>query len=188
MLWGNTHTPMASINEEIRKHTITCTSSTKTFNLAGLQVATVIFPNLHMKNKYDDILKKIETYRNNAFSIVANTVAFSEGKEWFLEATNYIEENIKYVVNYINKHIPQIKLNIPDSTYLLWLNCKDLHLNGDELVDFFVNKAKLALNDGRIFGEGGDGYMRINVACSRKILKKAMNQLRCAISDYNFAN
>ena len=177
MLWGNKHTPMASISEEIRKHTITCTSSTKTFNLAGLQVATVIFPNL-------DMLKKIETYRNNAFSVVANTIAFTEGKEWFLEATAYIEENIKYAVDYINNNIPKIKVSIPDSTYLLWLDCRDLNLDGDELVDFFVNKAKLALNDGRIFGEGGHGYMRINIACSRKVLEQALNQLKEAVNNY----
>ena len=180
MLWGNKHTPMASISEEIRKHTITCTSSTKTFNLAGLQVATVIFPNLNMKNQYD------ETYRNNAFSIVANTIAFTEGKEWFLEATTYIEENIKYAVDYINSNIPQIKVSIPDSTYLLWLDCRNLNLDGDDLVDFFVNKARLALNDGRLFGDGGDGYMRINIACPRRILEKALYQLENAVDSYNF--
>ena len=186
MLWGNKHTPMASISEEIRKHTITCTSSTKTFNLAGLQVATVIFPNLNMKNQYDAILKKIETYRNNAFSIVANTIAFTEGKEWFLDATTYIEENIKYAVDYINSNIPQIKVSIPDSTYLLWLDCRNLNLDGDDLVDFFVNKARLALNDGRLFGDGGDGYMRINIACPRRILEKALYQLENAVDSYNF--
>lgn len=186
MLWGNKHTPMASISEEIRKHTITCTSSTKTFNLAGLQVATVIFPDLYMKNKYDNVLKKIETYRNNAFSIVANTVAFTEGKEWFEQVTDYIEENIKYTVDYINKYIPQIKVNTPDSTYLLWLDCKDLNLSGDELFNFFINNANIAPNDGRIFGEGGDGYMRINIASPRKILEKAMYQLKNAVDNHNF--
>ena len=137
-----------------------------------------------MKNQYDTILKKIETYRNNAFSIVANTIAFTEGKEWFLEATTYIEENIKYAVDYINNNIPQIKVSIPDSTYLLWLDCRNLNLEGDDLVDFFVNKAQLALNDGRIFGEGGDGYMRINIACPRKILEKALYQLKNAVENY----
>jgi cystathionine beta-lyase len=186
MLWGNKHTPMASISEEIRKHTITCTSSTKTFNLAGLQVATVVFPNLDMKNQYDNILKKIETYRNNAFSIVANTIAFNEGKEWFEQVTDYIEENIKYAIDYINKYIPQIKVNTPDSTYLLWLDCRSLNLNGDELLDFFINKAQIAPNDGRIFGEGGEGYMRINIACSRKVLEKAMHQLKVSVDEYLF--
>lgn len=137
-----------------------------------------------MKEQYDAILKKIETYRNNAFSVVANTIAFTEGKEWFLEATAYIEENIKYAVDYINNNIPKIKVSIPDSTYLLWLDCRDLNLDGDELVDFFVNKAKLALNDGRIFGEGGHGYMRINIACSRKVLEQALNQLKEAVNNY----
>ena len=188
MLWGNKHTPMASISEEIRKNTITCTSSTKTFNLAGLQVATVIFPDLNMKTQYDDVLKKIETYRNNAFSIVANTIAFNEGKEWFEQVTNYIEENITFAVNYIRKNIPQIKVSIPDSTYLLWLDCRNLNLSGDGLVDFMVNEAKLALNDGRLFGEGGDGYMRINIACPRKVLEKALSQLKVAVDNHTVNN
>ncbi len=185
MLFDNKHIPMASISDKISQNTITCTSSTKTFNLAGLQVATVIFPNVDMKEKYELILKKAETYRNNSFSIVANIVAFTKGREWFEQVISYIEENIKFAVDYINKNIPQIKVNTPDSTYLLWLNCKSLGLNGDELLDFFLDEAKLAPNDGRIFGEGGEGFMRINVACSRKVLEQALHQLKLAVDKHN---
>ena len=92
----------------------------------------------------------------------------------------------KYAVDYINSNIPQIKVSIPDSTYLLWLDCRNLNLDGDDLVDFFVNKARLALNDGRLFGDGGDGYMRINIACPRRILEKALYQLENAVDSYNF--
>ena len=102
------------------------------------------------------------------------------------ESFNKIEENIKYAVDYINSNIPQIKVSIPDSTYLLWLDCRNLNLDGDDLVDFFVNKARLALNDGRLFGDGGDGYMRINIACPRRILEKALYQLENAVDSYNF--
>ena len=104
----------------------------------------------------------------------------------FEQVTDYIEENIKYAIDYINKYIPQIKVNTPDSTYLLWLDCRNLNLNGDELLDFFINKAKIAPNDGRIFGEGGEGYMRINIACSRKVLEKAMHQLKVSVDEYLF--
>ena len=93
-----------------------------------------------------------------------------------------------YIINSIfdiNKNIPQIKVNTPDSTYLLWLNCKSLGFDGDELLDFFLDEAKLAPNDGRIFGDGGDGYMRINVACSRKVLTQALYQLRLAVDKHN---
>ena len=93
---------------------------------------------------------------------------------------------IDIISDYINSNIPQIKVSIPDSTYLLWLDCRNLNLDGDDLVDFFVNKARLALNDGRLFGDGGDGYMRINIACPRKILEKALYQLENAVDSYNF--
>ena len=184
MLWGNKHIPTASISDKIAKHTITCTSSTKTFNLAGLQVATVIFPNESMKEKYDQTLKKVETYRNNAFSIVANTVAFNEGKEWFEQVTSYIEENINYAVEYIEKNIPKIKVNKPESTYLLWLDCKELELNNEELMEFFAEEAKLALSNGASFGEGGEGFVRMNIACSREILIKALKNLEQAILNH----
>lgn len=181
MLWGNKHVPTASLSEEIRKNTITCTSVTKTFNLAGLQVATCIFPSVEMKEKYELTLAKFETKRNNAFSIVANQVAMNEGKEWFEQVTKYIEDNITFATDYISKNIPQIKYTFPQGTYLLWLDCRELKLSQDELVKFFVNDAKLALNDGSTFGEEGIGYMRMNVACPRITLEKALKQLREAV-------
>ena len=182
MLWGNKHTPTASLSEEIRKNTITCTSVTKTFNLPGVQVATCILPSVKMKEEYELTLAKFETKRNNAFSIVANQVAMNEGKEWFEQETEYIEENIKYAMEYISKNIPQIKYTIPQGTYLLWLDCRELNLTQEELVSFFVNEAKLALNDGSTFGEEGIGYMRMNLACPRATLKKALDQLKEALS------
>lgn len=181
MLWENKHIPTASINEKIRKNTITCTSITKTFNLAGMQVATCIFPNVDMKEKYDSTLSKFETKRNNAFSIVANQVAMNEGKEWFEEVTKYLEDNAEFAMMFLEKNIPQIKFTYPEATYLLWLDCRKLNLTQDELVSFFINKARLALNNGITFGDEGMGYMRMNLACPRIILEKALNQLKEAI-------
>ncbi len=181
MLWNNKHTPTASISEEIRKNTITCTSVSKTFNLAGLQAATCIFPSVEMKEIYELTLAKFETKRNNAFSIVANQVAMNEGREWFEEAIKYVEGNVLFATDYISKNIPKIKYTFPEGTYLLWLDCRELNLSQEELVDFFVNKAKLALNNGITFGEEGIGYMRMNLACPRKILEQALIQLKGAI-------
>lgn len=182
LLFNNKHTPIASISKEFAKNTITCISATKTFNLGGLQVSTTIFPNLQMKDMYENIQGKLDCKRNNAFSIVANMVAFTDGEEWLEQLIKYLEGNVKYINNFCEKYIPQIIPNTPNSTYLMWLNCKGLGLNSNELVNFFVNDAKLGLNDGRSFGIGGDGYMRLNIACSRKLLEKAMNQLKIAIN------
>lgn len=183
MLWGNKHVPTALLGEEIRKNTITCTSVTKTFNLPGVQVATCIFPSVEAKEKYELTLAKFETKRNNAFSIVANQVAMNEGRDWFNQVTEYIEENIKYATDYIDKHIPKIKYTMPEGTYLLWLDCRELNLTQEELVSFFVNDARLALNDGSTFGEEGIGYMRMNLACPKAIVEKALGQLKEAVSN-----
>lgn len=183
MLWNNKHIPTASIDEEIANNTITCTSVTKTFNLAGLQVATCILPNIKMREEYELTLEKFEVKRNNAFSIVANQVAMNEGRKWFEEVTKYIEENIIFTTEYIDKYIPKIKYSLPQGTYLLWLDCRSLNLNQEELVKFFINDAKLALNDGSSFGEEGIGYMRMNIATPREVLKKALKQLEKAVNN-----
>ncbi|MEG2788838.1 MAG: PatB family C-S lyase [Romboutsia sp.] len=182
VLWGKTHIPMASISEEFAKNTVTCISATKTFNLAGLQVSTVVFPNLELKEKYEDVIGRLDSKRNNCFSLVSNMAALEHGEEWLEQLLTYIEGNIEYIINFCKENIPQIKPNKPDCTYLMWLDCKDLGLEGDALVDFFINEAGLGLNDGRSFGQGGEGYMRLNVACSRLLLEKAMNQLKEAVN------
>lgn len=181
MLWGNKHIPMASISEEFARNTMTCISATKTFNLAGLQVSTTVFPNIELKEKYEDVQGRLDSKRNNCFSLVSNMAAYEHGEEWLEQLLVYLEGNIDYIINFCKENIPQIKPNRPNCTYLMWLDCKDLGLDRDDLVDFFINKAKLGLNDGRSFGEGGEGYMRLNVACSRLLLEKAMNQLKEAV-------
>lgn len=184
ILFDNKHIPTASLSEEIRANTITFTSTTKTFNLAGVQVATCIFPNVELKEKYELTLAKFETKRNNAFSIVANQVAMNEGKDWFRQVTEYIEDNILFAMDYISKNIPEIRYSKPEGTYLLWLDCTALNLSQDELVDFFVNKAKLALNNGETFGEEGIGYMRMNLACPKSVVKQALIQLKEAVEKH----
>lgn len=181
MLFGHKHVPMASLSEEIRRNTITCTSIGKTFNLAGLQVATCIFPSVEMREKYELILAKLETKRNNAFSIVANTVAMNGGREWFEQLMEYLEGNIEFAMDYIDKNIPKIKYSKPQGTYLLWLDCRELNLTQEELVKFFINDAKLALNDGITFGEEGRGYMRMNLGSPRSVIEKALKQLKDAV-------
>lgn len=182
ILWDNKHIPMASISEDLARNTITCISCTKTFNLAGLQVSTVVFPSIELKEKYEDIIGRLDSKRNNAFSLVSNMAALEHGEEWLEQLLTYLEGNIEYIINFCKENIPQIKPNRPDCTYLMWLDCKDLGLEGDALVDFFIKEAGLGLNDGRSFGHGGEGYMRLNVACSRLLLEKAMNQLKEAVS------
>lgn len=180
MLWGNKHVPFASISEEFSNITITCISATKTFNLAGLQASTTVFPNKEVKNKFEDFWKRMDITRNNCFSLVAVEAAYNHGEEWLNQLLTHVENNMVYVKEYCEKNIPQIKAHLPESTYLMWLDCRDLNFGGDELVSFMVNKAHLGLNDGRAFG-ANSGFMRLNVACPRVTLEKAMNNLKLAI-------
>ncbi len=182
-LWGNKHIPFASVSEEIAKNTITCTSTGKAFNLAGLQCATVVFNNLQEKQKFDKFWKDLEVHRNNPFNLVATIAAYNEGDEYLSQLKKYLEDNIMFVHNYLKDNIPNRKSNIPQATYLIWLDCRELGLNQKELEEFMLKKAKLGLNPGRAFQKDLEGFMRLNSACPRAVLKKAMEQLKNAVNE-----
>ena len=156
--------------------------SSKTFNLAGLQASTAVFPNAHMKAMFDKFWTDMDIHRNNAFSVTAMEVAFNEGEEWLEQLLPYISANFDFVVDYCKQHIPKIRTYAPDATYLMWLDCRDLGLSNEALHDFMIQKAKLGLNDGCAFGRSLNGYMRLNVACPRSILEQAMRQLETAVN------
>ncbi len=178
---GKRHTPTAALSPEIARSTITCVSATKTFNLAGLQASTTIFPNAEMKAAFDKFWGRMDIHRNNAFSSVAVEAAYREGEEWLEQLLPYISGNFDYVRDYCAKYIPRIHPNCPDATYLMWLDCRELGMNNEELRDFFIRKAGLGLNEGYTFGRSLSGYMRLNAACPRSILEQAMRQLKAAV-------
>ena len=178
---GKKHIPTASLSPETAAQVITCISGTKTFNLAGLQASTVVFPNAHMKQVFDQFWMNMDIHRNNAFSLTAMETAFNEGEEWLEQLLEYISGNFDYVCDYCARNIPQIKPNCPDATYLMWLDCRALGMNNEELRDFFIHKAKLGLNEGYTFGRSLTGFMRLNAACPRSTLEKAMAQLKEAV-------
>ena len=178
---GKRHIPSALVNPDV----ITCISCTKTFNLAGLQACTVVFRDARQKEVFDRYWARMDIHRNNAFSLVAMETALNEGEEWLDQLLAYLSDNIDFVVEYCRKHIPSIKPVRPDATYLVWLDCRDLQLNQEELNSFFIQEAKLGLNNGGDFERGLEGYMRLNVACPRSVLKQAMKQLEKAVNERN---
>lgn len=178
---GKRHTPTASLSPEIAANTITCVSATKTFNLAGLQASTTIFPNKDMKRAFEEFWGRMDIRRNNAFSCVAMEAAYREGEEWLDQLLPYISGNFDYICDFCAKNIPQIKPNRPDATYLMWLDCRALSMTNEELRDFFIHKAQLGLNEGHTFGHSLAGFMRLNAACPRSTLEKAMRQLKAAV-------
>lgn len=177
MLWGNKHRPMAALGEKIAANTITCLSATKTFNLAGLQASSILFPDQEMKQTFERFWAKVGFMRNNAFSVVAMEAAWTKGDEWVDQLLQYLEGNMLFVRDFMKERIPRIKPNVPQCTYLIWLDCRELGLSDADLHRFMVEKAGLGLNAGTAFGLGGEGFMRLNAACPRSVLQQAMTRL-----------
>ena len=179
---GKKHTPTASLSPEIARFVITGISGTKTFNLAGLQASTAVFPDRHTKEVFDRFWRRLDIQRNNAFSLTAMEAAFTQGEEWLEQLLPYLSDNFDFVADYCRKRIPKIKVRVPDATYLMWLDCRELGLDGGALPDFMIRKAGLGLNDGRAFSRSLSGFMRLNAACPRRVLEQALGQLEAAVN------
>jgi len=174
------HIPMASISQEIADRTITFMAPSKTFNMAGLSSSFVVITNTKLRNIYNSFLESYHLNLGNIFGNIATEAAYTHGAEWVDEMKNYIEANIDFAQKFISENIPQISFVKPEATYLLWLNFSKLKMNDAELNNLLVNKAKIGLNTGSVFGENGASYMRMNVACTRKTLELALTQLKAA--------
>ena len=178
---GKKHIPTATLSPEIASHVITCISGTKTFNLAGLQASAVVFPNMELKKRFDKFWFNLDIHRNNAFSSIAMETAFNEGEEWLEQLLIYIDGNFELIRSFCEENIPQIRPNVPDATYLVWLDCRGLGMENEELRRFMIEKAGLGLNEGWSFGRSLSGYMRLNAACPRSVIEKALKQLKEAV-------
>ena len=180
---GKKHIPTATLSPEIAANVITGISGTKTFNLAGLQASTVVFPNAHKKEVFDKFWMNMDIHRNNAFSLTAMEAAFNQGEEWLEQLLEYISGNLDYIKEYFDTRIPLIRANIPDATYLVWLDCRKLNMTDQELKAFMIRKAGLGLNPGSDFTRALSGFMRLNAACPRATLEKALGQLERAVNE-----
>ncbi|MGL5988177.1 MalY/PatB family protein [Cetobacterium sp.] len=175
--------PTATVSELAKKTVVTCFSATKTFNLAGLQACTVVFPNNKLKVEFDKWWLLKDIHRNNSFSSVAMEVAYNEGEEWLEQLLPYLSSNFDFVVQYCKKNIPKIKTSAPDATYLMWLDCRALNLTNEELDKFMIQKAKLGLSSGSAFDKTLNGFMRLNAATPKIILEKALKSLKKAVDE-----
>lgn len=180
-LWGNKHIPFATASDKAAQCSITFGAPSKTFNIAGIVSSYSIIPNDEIRNRFYSWLAANELNEAPLFSPIATVAAFKNGEAWRKEMLHYIEENILFVEKYCRENMPEIKPLRPEASFLVWLDCRALKLNHEQLVDLFVNKAHLALNDGEMFGKGGEGFMRMNVGTPRAILSKALEQLKNAI-------
>jgi cystathionine beta-lyase len=176
------HEVFVNIKEEYQDNVITCTAPSKTFNIAGLQISNLFIPNARLKRRLRDEINASGYSQLNAVGLVACEAAYRYGTEWYQAAYEYIKSNISFVKKYIGENLPQIHMIEPEGTYLAWLDFRDLKLSNEQLEDLIVNKARLWLDSGAIFGKAGEGFERINVACPRKTLERALGQLNSVIN------
>ena len=182
VLPGYSHTPFASLSEKIAENTITCIAPSKTFNLAGLSTSSVIISNPVLRKSFSRIVENLHIGGGNIFGTIASVAAYSHGHEWVDALLDYIDHNIDFVEDYCRKMIPEIIPVQPEATYMIWLDCRKFAMTGKELQHFFVNKARIGMNEGSTFGPGGEGFMRMNVATSHQTVMKAMEQIENAVS------
>lgn len=180
-LFGNRHHPFASVSEEAAQCSITFGAPSKTFNIAGIVSSYCIVPNEELRNRLFSWMAANELDEPHIFAPIATMAAFNEGEEWRRQMLHYIEGNIMFVEDYLKENIPQIKPLRPQASFLVWLDCRGLRLQHDALVHLFVDEAGLALNDGEMFGKGGEGFMRMNIASPRAVLREALGRLKDAV-------
>ncbi len=182
-LFGHKHTPLASVSEDAARCSITFGAPSKTFNIAGIVSSYAIVPDPELRRKFFSWLTANELDEPHLFAPIATVAAFRHGEEWRRQMLEYIEGNIMFVEKYLGERLPQIKPLRPQASFLVWLDCRALGLGHDALVDLFVNGARLALNDGEMFGKGGEGFMRMNVATPRSVLAEALDRLVSAVRE-----
>ena len=175
------HIPFASISKKFEQNSIVCMSPSKTFNLAGLEVSTIIIPNKKLRDNFINTKSGIVP-NPNLFGYVALEAAYNHGDEWLEQALDYLQENLDYLKHYTQNKIPNIRVVDPEGTYLIWLDFRDLGMDNETLSSFMKKEAKVGLEDGFIFGESGSGFMRMNIACPRPILKEALERIENAVN------
>ena len=180
-LFGAKHHPFASVSETAAQNSISFGAPSKTFNIAGLVSSYAIVPNETIRKRFFDWLTANELNEPTFMATIATEAAYNHCREWREQMLAYIEQNILFVEEFLDCHIPDIKAIRPQASFIVWLDCTRLHLEHDALIDLFVDKARLALNDGEMFGPEGKGHMRLNVGTPRAVLQKALEQLRSAV-------
>ena len=182
-IFNHEHHPFASVSADAAEVSITFSAPSKTFNIPGMVSSWCVIKNPELRHGFFSWLDANEFDDAPFVSTVVTEAAYKCGSEWLDQAKSYIERNIVAIEEYCAEQLPCIKPVRPEASFLVWLDCRALGLGHDELVDLFVNRAGLALNDGEMFGHGGAGHMRLNVASPRSVLIDAMNKLKLAIEE-----
>ncbi|MFN8209023.1 MAG: PatB family C-S lyase [Bacteroidales bacterium] len=181
MLHGRKHFPMASLDEETAAITVTFMAPSKSFNLAGLTSSFLVISNPSLRKNYMEILERVHIGMGNTFGLAALEAAYLGGEDWLNQLLEYLRGNLEFLLQYLRNNLPMITPVVPEATYLVWLDFRKTGMSQQAIVEFLVHKAGLALNSGGTFGPGGEGFMRMNIACPRATLEKGLRQLNSAM-------
>lgn len=180
---GHTYTPFTSVSEEFLMHSVTCTSPSKAFNLAGLQIANIISADTNIRMRIEKAINVNEVCDVNPFGIEALMAAYNNSEEWLDKLNHYLFANYNYLKNYFKEHLPQFPVIRLEGTYLVWIDCSVLKLPSKEIVKTLLKRGKIRVNEGSLYGEADDDFIRINIACPRQTLIDGLNRIRRALSN-----
>lgn len=175
---GARHYPFGSISDACRDNCVMCVNPSKTFNIAGVRTGAVIIPNKAIREVYNEAIINAKGYGRTVFGTLPFEIAYNECDYYADQLIDYLSGNLGFLVDYFGLEIPEIKVIQPQATYLIWLDCRALGMPQPQLRDFFLQQAKVALNDGASFGAGGEGFMRLNIACQRGTLEEGLRRIR----------
>lgn len=182
---GIKHIPIASLGESCADHCITCTAPSKTFNLAGLRLSNIIISNQAIRDQFSAALEEVGIPGSNLFALTAADAAYQHGADWLDELRDYLQKNREYAETFIREQIPSLKTYKAEGTYFLWVDFRQKGFHKTELETFLQKEAGVWFNQGYIFGRQGEGFVRINIACPRRLLQEALERIRTAISVSN---
>jgi len=176
------HTVAANLSNKLAKITITMMAPSKTFNLAGMSTASVIISNASLRKRFQAIIDKLHIGMGNIFGMVASEAAYTHGENWLKQMMDYVHGNINFMSEFLKENLPDVQMIEPEATYLVWLDFRKLGLSSEKLNQLIRDKARLGLNDGTMFGPGGEGFQRMNAACPRVYVEEAMRRLQLAVT------
>ena len=177
-IWKGEHEVFANLKSEYEEISITCTSPSKTFNIAGMQISNIFIPNSALRRKFQRELNAAGTSQMGVMGLVACEAAYKKGEEWYQAMCAYVKDNFAFVKQFVEEQLPGVTMIDSEGTYLVWLDFRGTGLSADELDRRIIYEAKLWLDSGKIFGDSGKGFQRINAACPRSVLKEGMERIR----------
>lgn len=177
-IWEGTHTVFAGIKKEFADISVTCTSPSKTFNLASMLISNIFIPNQILRRKFRKEMDRVGISQLSVLGLVATEAAYAHGDEWYAAMKNYVRDNIAFAKTYVEKNLPGVRMIDTQGTYLIWLDFRQTGLTVEELDHKIIYEAGLWLDSGKIFGKTGEGFERINVACPRAVLQEALDRIQ----------